>query len=131
MGVRSRGNRTFIFLAVILASASFVAYVASSSTVSQAAAKAISLPPAKLPTAKAIVDARPSSCPSLNGDPNTGSGTATQTGSFPWPPAPDGVSENKWVEDSAHSQAAIPRAARKLGQRRRERKADECAIECD
>jgi hypothetical protein len=102
-GVRTRGNPTLVGLALILGAATFVIYLASAPATLRAAstgsAEAVALPHARLPTANAIVDARPSSCPALNGDPNTGSGTASQTGEFPWPPAPDGVSEKKWVED--------------------------------
>ncbi len=102
-GVRTRGHRTLVSLAALLCAATFVAYLASSPVASWAASaesvNSAALPAARLPTANAIVDARPASCPALNGDPNTGSGTASQTGEFPWPAAPDGVSEQKWNED--------------------------------
>jgi hypothetical protein len=67
-----------------------------------------SLPKATLPTTTGVVDGRPASCPTVPTDPNTGSGTATQTGQFPWPAAPAGTSEPDWVTDPHTPSTAIP-----------------------
>ena len=66
------------------------------------------LPRATLPTASAVVDSRPPSCPARTSDPNTGSGTATQTGQLPWPTAPVGTSEPNWVTDPHTPKTTIP-----------------------
>lgn len=63
---------------------------------------------ATLPTASAVVDSRPKSCPTPTTDPNTGSGTATQSGQFPWPAAPTGTPVAKWVADPHTPATAIP-----------------------
>ncbi|HXQ75795.1 MAG TPA: S8 family serine peptidase [Acidimicrobiales bacterium] len=41
-------------------------------------------------------------------DPDTGSGTATQTGQFPWPPVPAGTTIARWVADPHTPATAIP-----------------------
>ena len=65
---------------------------------SSAAAPAVStLPHAVLPARSAVVDSRPAACPALGTDPNTGSGTASPTGQFPWPVAPAGTPALAWV----------------------------------
>ncbi|MGH9078671.1 MAG: S8 family serine peptidase [Acidimicrobiales bacterium] len=66
------------------------------------------LPRATLPTGSATVDSRPASCPTLNNDPNTGSGTPSPTGQFPWPPAPAGTSAADWVADPHTPATGIP-----------------------
>jgi hypothetical protein len=66
------------------------------------------LPAATLPTASASVDMRPAACPAVADDPNTGSGTATQTGQFPWPASPSGTPEDQWVTDPHTPVTAIP-----------------------
>ncbi|HXW39388.1 MAG TPA: S8 family serine peptidase [Acidimicrobiales bacterium] len=73
-----------------------------------APAASSTLPRATLPTSDGVVDRRPSSCPALPNDPNTGSGTATQTGQFPWPPAPAGVPESTWLKDPHTPATSIP-----------------------
>ena len=55
-----------------------------------------------------MVDSRPASCPNGTTDPNTGSGTATQTGQFPWPAAPSGTPENEWVGDPHTPASTVP-----------------------
>ena len=57
------------------------------------------LPKATLPTVSGAVDTRPTSCPPVTDDPNTGSGSATETGEFPWPSAPAGITAAAWVTD--------------------------------
>ncbi len=66
------------------------------------------LPPATLPTAGAVLDSRPASCPTPTNDPNTGSGPASATGQFPWPPAPAGTSAADWLADPHTPATAIP-----------------------
>ncbi len=66
------------------------------------------LPAAALPTASAVVDGRPASCPPRTTDPNIGSGTAAQTGRFPWPTAPVGTSEASWITDPHTPRTTIP-----------------------
>ncbi len=66
------------------------------------------LPAAALPTTNGAVDQRPPSCPAPSADPNTGSGTATTTGQFPWPPAPSGLTAPAWLEDPHTPSTSIP-----------------------
>lgn len=66
------------------------------------------LPSASLPTASAVMDSRPSSCPPSTADPDTGSGTSTETGQFPWPSAPSGTPAVDWVDDPHTPRAQIP-----------------------
>ena len=82
--------------------------VASPSAPARAPAARSTLPKATLPTASGAVDTRPASCPPVPNDPNTGSGTATQTGQFPWPAAPSGTPEDLWVADPHTPATAIP-----------------------
>ncbi|HXW36097.1 MAG TPA: hypothetical protein VEJ87_16090, partial [Acidimicrobiales bacterium] len=115
-GGRSAHSRRFVLGigALFLSVTACVTLVAASSSLPSAqAAPAVmvdqsALPPASLPTSSAQVDERPSSCAALNDDPNTGSGTATQTGEFPWPAAPPGVSELSWVKSAHTPSSAIP-----------------------
>jgi hypothetical protein len=74
------------------------------------AAPAVSppFPSATLPTASGVVDSRPPVCPAPSTDPNTGSGTATVTGLFPWPSAPVGTSEADWLADPHTPAGAVP-----------------------
>ncbi|HLH28952.1 MAG TPA: S8 family serine peptidase, partial [Acidimicrobiales bacterium] len=66
------------------------------------------LPRAALPTARSVLDERPASCPPLGADPNTGSGTASERGQFPWPAAPPGVPARRWLADPHTPAAAVP-----------------------
>lgn len=69
---------------------------------------ASTLPRAGLPTAHAVVDRRPATCPPETDDPNTGSGTASPTGQFPWPAAPAGQPSSAWIRDPHTPAGPIP-----------------------
>ena len=83
-----------LVLAVIMACALLTVRSAAKSSALPAA-----LPAATLPTSTGVVDSRPAACPAPPTDPNTGSGTASPTGMFPWPAAPAGTSEGAWLAD--------------------------------
>ena len=104
---RTRGLGIQVVVAVV-GVAAFAVWGPSSFAATGASSLAAVLPTATLPTSSAVVDSRPKKCPALTTDPNTGSGTATQTGQFPWPPAPVGTSENEWVADPHTPSTAIP-----------------------
>jgi Subtilase family len=116
--VRGHGRGVLVGLAVVVGAAGLAASELPTSAASAPgspistersdSAAPIRLPHASLPTASAVVDSRPATCPPPNGDPNTGSGTATQTGEFPWPGAPSGTSELKWLSDPHTPVQAIP-----------------------
>jgi hypothetical protein len=103
---RSRGRAWLIGFTVLSGAALTTA--CDGSTSSSAASLPAVLPHASLPTPTAAVDRRPASCPPPNSDPNTGSGTATTTGQFPWPAAPTGISENAWIMDPHTPSASVP-----------------------
>jgi hypothetical protein len=105
-GSTRRGRAWTIGLAVLTAASLTTACDGSGS--SSAASLPAVLPSATLPTANAVVDRRPASCPTPTSDPNTGSGTPSSTGQFPWPAAPAGVSAPSWVMHPHTPSASIP-----------------------
>jgi hypothetical protein len=108
-GRPARGRGGPIAVAVLVGAGLFAASVPSMTSLAAAhGAPALALPAATLPTASGTVDSRPTSCPAPVDDPNTGSGTATPTGLFPWPAAPAGISVTDWIADPHTPSTAVP-----------------------